>query len=78
VQALSCFDGGFLFCNYSKAKELLPHQLHPFRYINGKGVFMATVIDYRDTTIGKYIEYSMHSHAQEEQNRHRQCFRLYL
>jgi len=48
------------FCDYSKAKELLPgNQLHPFKYLNGKGVFMVTVIDYRDTTIGKYIEYSI-------------------
>jgi len=48
------------FCDYAKAKELLPsNQLHPFKYINGKAVFMVTVIDYIDTTIGKYIEYSM-------------------
>ena len=48
------------FCNYQKAQALLPgNELHAVKYINGKAVFMVTVIDYRDTTIGKYIEYSI-------------------
>jgi len=48
------------FCDYEKAKALLPgNELHPMRYLNGKAIFMVTVIDYRDTTIGKYIEYSL-------------------
>jgi hypothetical protein len=48
------------FCNYSKAKALLPgNELHPLKYFNGKAIFMVTVIDYRNTTIGKYIEYSI-------------------
>ncbi len=48
------------FCDYKKAAELLPgNELHPVRYINGKAIFMVTVIDYRDTSIGKYIEYSI-------------------
>jgi hypothetical protein len=52
------------FCDYSKARELLPgNQLHPFKYLNGKAVFMVTV---------------WHSRAHEEQNRHPQCFLLYL
>ncbi len=48
------------FCNYEKAQALLPgNELHVMKYINGKAVFMVTVIDYRNTTIGKYIEYSI-------------------
>ncbi|QRR01482.1 acetoacetate decarboxylase family protein [Dyadobacter sandarakinus] len=48
------------FCDYEKATELMPgNELHPFKYINGKALFIVTVIDYRVTTIGKYIEYSL-------------------
>lgn len=48
------------FCDYEKARTLLPgNELHPFKYMNGKAVLMVTVIDYRHTTIGKYIEYSI-------------------
>jgi len=48
------------FCDYKKAKTLMPgKELHPLKYINGKAIFIVTVIDYRDTTIGKYIEYSL-------------------
>lgn len=47
------------FCNYEKAKAILPgNELHPVKAF-GKAVFMVTVIDYRQTTIGKYIEYSI-------------------
>ncbi len=50
---------GFL-CDYEKAKALLPgNELHPVKAFGGKAVFMVTVIDYRHTTIGKYIEYSI-------------------
>lgn len=50
---------GFL-CDYEKAKTLLPgNELHPVKAFGGKAVFMVTVIDYRHTTIGKYIEYSL-------------------
>ena len=48
------------FCDYEKARALMPgSELHPMKYINGKAIFMVTVIDYRETTIGKYIEYSL-------------------
>lgn len=48
------------YCDYEKAKALMPgNELHPFRYINGKAVFVVTVVNYIDTTIGKYIEYSI-------------------
>ncbi len=47
------------FCDYEKAKTMLPgNELHPVK-VSGKAVFMVTVIDYRHTTIGKYIEYSI-------------------
>ncbi|MEO8146688.1 MAG: acetoacetate decarboxylase family protein [Bacteroidia bacterium] len=50
---------GFL-CDYEKAKSMLPgNELHPVKVLGGKAVFMVTVIDYRHTTIGKYIEYSL-------------------
>ena len=53
------FMAGF-FCNYDKAKQLLPgNELYPLKLANGKAVFMATVVNYIDTTIGKYIEYSL-------------------
>jgi hypothetical protein len=48
------------FCDYKKAADLLPgNEIHPVRYFNGKAIFMVTVIDYRETSIGKYIEYSI-------------------
>ena len=47
------------FCDYEKAKTFLPgNELFPVKAF-GKAVFMVTVIDYRKTTIGKYIEYSI-------------------
>ncbi|MEI8113348.1 MAG: acetoacetate decarboxylase family protein [Bacteroidia bacterium] len=47
------------FCDYEKANAMLPgNELHPVK-VSGKAVFMVTVIDYRHTTIGKYIEYSI-------------------
>lgn len=48
------------FCDYQKANDLLPgNELHPVKYTNGKAIFIVTVIDYRQTSIGKYIEYSI-------------------
>lgn len=48
------------FCDYEKSKALMPgNELHPFRYMNGKAVFVVTVVNYLETTIGKYIEYSI-------------------
>src|ERR1043165_3075888 len=61
VQAINtpAFMAGF-FCDYDKARAFLPgNELHPFKFINGKAVFMVTVVNYIDTTIGKYIEYSI-------------------
>lgn len=50
---------GFL-CDYEKASQLLPgNELHPFKYFNGKAIFMVTVVNYLHTNIGKYIEYSI-------------------
>ena len=50
---------GFL-CDYEKARAMLPgNELHPVKAFGGKAVFVVTVIDYRQTTIGKYIEYSI-------------------
>jgi len=48
------------FCDYQEACRLMPgKELHPMKYLNGKAIFIVTVIDYRDTSIGKYIEYSL-------------------
>lgn len=45
--------------NLEKAKEFLPGTgVHPFRLWNS-GLLVVTVIDYRNTTIGKYVEYSI-------------------
>lgn len=45
--------------NADKARSLLPgNEIYPLRLWN-KGVLVITVIDYRDTVIGKYIEYSI-------------------
>jgi hypothetical protein len=42
-----------------KAAALLPgNELHPFVLWN-KGLLLVTVVDYRDTNIGKYIEFSI-------------------
>lgn len=43
-----------------KAARLLPgDELHPLRISRKKGVLMVTVIDYRTTDIGAYIEFSV-------------------
>ncbi|WP_428352927.1 acetoacetate decarboxylase family protein [Methyloprofundus sp.] len=44
--------------NEEKAKQFLPHGIHPFRLWK-KALLVVTVINYKDTTIGKYIEYSI-------------------
>lgn len=44
----------------ARAREAIPcHEVHPLRIHDGSGVLVVTVIDYRDTTIGTYIEYSI-------------------
>ncbi|MFV9616430.1 MAG: acetoacetate decarboxylase family protein [Gammaproteobacteria bacterium] len=41
-----------------KAKQFLPEGIHPLRLWK-KALLVVAVIDYRETTIGKYIEYSI-------------------
>lgn len=42
------------------AARLMPgNEIHPFRLPGGRGVLMITVINYRVTDIGKYIEFSI-------------------
>ncbi len=42
------------------AARLLPGgEVHPLRLWNGKGLLVITVVDYRDTVIGKYVEFSV-------------------
>ena len=46
-------------CDPDAAAALLPgNELHPYRLWN-KALLIITVIDYRDTNIGKYVEYSI-------------------
>jgi len=43
-----------------KAAKLMPGgEVHPFRLFGGRGLLVITVIDYRSTDIGKYIEFSI-------------------
>lgn len=45
--------------NYERAAALLPgKELHPVRF-RGKAILMVAVVDYRETPIGAYIEYSV-------------------
>lgn len=45
--------------NPDRAAELLPRgEIHPIRF-GGRAILMLVVIDYRETIIGKYIEYSI-------------------
>ncbi len=46
-------------CDYEAAAKLMPSEIHPVRLLNGKAVFVVTIIDYRKTSIGKYVEYSL-------------------
>ncbi|MDR8389607.1 acetoacetate decarboxylase family protein [Aliifodinibius sp. S!AR15-10] len=64
VMPISCVDSPALFAgfqiNADKAKKFLPgNELHPFRLWNGKGLLLITVINYLETSIGKYIEFSI-------------------
>lgn len=47
-------------CDYKKANALLPgNELHALRLPNGRAAFVVTIVNYLDTSIGKYIEYSI-------------------
>lgn len=47
-------------CDYDKANALLPgNEIHPLRLPNGRAMLLVTVVNYLDTSIGKYIEYSI-------------------
>jgi len=46
--------------NADKARRLIPgDEVHPLRLWGGRGLLVVTVINYLDTSIGKYIEYSI-------------------
>lgn len=46
--------------NAEKAARLIPgNEIHPLRLLGGRGLLVLTVIDYRVTDIGKYIEFSI-------------------
>lgn len=46
-------------CNYQAARAMIPEAyVHPFRFF-GRALLVVTVIDYRKTDIGSYIEYSI-------------------
>ncbi|MFH5832697.1 acetoacetate decarboxylase family protein [Halalkalibaculum sp. DA384] len=64
VMPINCVDSPALFAgfqiNADKARAFLPgNELHPFRLWNGKGLLLITVINYLETSIGKYIEFSV-------------------
>ena len=47
-------------CDWEKANALLPgNEIHALKLPNGRATLLITVIDYRETSIGKYIEYSI-------------------
>jgi hypothetical protein len=47
-------------CDGDAAQALLPgNELHAVRLPNGRGMLIVTVIDYRTTDIGRYVEYSI-------------------
>lgn len=47
-------------CDYDKADALLPgNEIHALKLPNGRGMLLVTVVNYIDTSIGKYIEYSI-------------------
>ena len=45
-------------CDLQQAKRFLPQGIHPLSLWK-KALLVVTVIDYRETTIGKYVEYSI-------------------
>jgi hypothetical protein len=60
---VACRNSPALFAVFSidagRAQALLPgNEIHPFRLWT-RGLLVVSVIDYRDTTIGKYVEFSI-------------------
>src|SRR3954453_15088424 len=63
VTPIDSWDAGAIIAafpiDYDKARALLPPgDVHPFRLWN-RGLLVARVVDYRQTDIGNYIEYSL-------------------
>jgi hypothetical protein len=61
---IDCEQSPVLFAvfpiNAEKAEKLMPgNELHAFRLWGDKGLLVITVVDYRVTDIGKYIEFSI-------------------
>lgn len=53
------FLAGFT-CDWEKANALLPgNEIHALKLPNGRAILLITVINYIETSIGKYIEYSI-------------------
>ncbi|MEX2592906.1 MAG: acetoacetate decarboxylase family protein [Anditalea sp.] len=47
-------------CDWEKANALIPgNEVHALRLPNGRAALLITVINYLETSIGKYIEYSI-------------------
>lgn len=47
-------------CDFEAARQCMPDpSLHPVRVSKSRAVFIATVVNYVQTDIGKYIEYSL-------------------
>lgn len=47
-------------CDWEKANALIPgNEVHALRLPNGRAALLITVINYLDTSIGKYIEFSI-------------------
>src|SRR5690606_29808299 len=47
-------------CDWKKANDLLPgDEIHALKLPNGRAALLITIINYIDTSIGKYIEYSI-------------------
>jgi hypothetical protein len=64
VMPINAEDSPALFAGFSidadRAARLLPGgEVHPFRLPNGRGALIVTVINYRVTDIGPYIEFSI-------------------
>jgi Acetoacetate decarboxylase (ADC) len=61
---INCEQSPVLFAvfpiNADKAQKLMPgNEMHAFRIWGDKGLLVITVVDYRVTDIGKYIEFSI-------------------